>query len=154
MILLHHVDIFPHHETSNLELPTSNPFVPPLRGSGSCPKYFFYNCASPSGLLSKIESPLLKLIYHQHETSNLQPRTSNLELPTSNLEPPTSNFQPRTSNLQPRTSFVPLPSSRLTSYFVPRTYQRLIISLNFTVCLRLTSIFSPPFRSSNKPPLK
>ena len=92
MILLHHVDIFPHHETSNLELPTSNPFVPPLRGSGSCPKYFFYNCASPSGLLSKIESPLLKLIYHQHETSNLQPRTSNLELPTSNFQPPTPNF--------------------------------------------------------------
>ena len=32
----------------------------------------------------------------------------------------------------------------------PFTY-RLIISLNFTVCRRLTSIFSPPFNSSNKP---
>ena len=31
---------------------------------------------------------------------------------------------------------------------------KLIISLNFTVCLRLTSIFSPPFISSRRPPLK
>lgn len=31
---------------------------------------------------------------------------------------------------------------------------KLIVSLNFTACLRLTSTFSPPLISSNKPPLK
>ncbi len=36
----------------------------------------------------------------------------------------------------------------------PMTNYKLIISLNLTVCLRLTSIFSPPFNSSKRPPLK
>ena len=35
-----------------------------------------------------------------------------------------------------------------------RQAYKLIISLNLTACLRLTLIFSPPMRSTNRPPLK
>ena len=48
------------------------------------------------------------------------------------------------------------PALKSRGNFTPadRQVYRLIISLNFTVCLLLTSIFSPPFNSSSNPPLK